>query len=170
MLRMPGGDGARPVLARRIEARADVQEWAVQLCGRFAKPTVGVAIRTRGGPGAGGVPRQLRLAQVKGRYDPENTFHVNEDIRPATDRGPDERQGAASGQPRVVEGAGQGAQFGELAFTVVPVWQRVLLGAAVAQGEDEQGDQGEENDPCGHASRMRGEKPEPTSVRHVYVA
>jgi FAD/FMN-containing dehydrogenase len=29
-----------------------------------------------------------RLAQVKDRYDPDNTFHVNQNIQPASGRNP----------------------------------------------------------------------------------
>ena len=29
-----------------------------------------------------------RLAQVKDRYDPDNTFHINQNIQPASEPGP----------------------------------------------------------------------------------
>jgi hypothetical protein len=54
----------------------------------------GVYVNTLGDEGEAGVRRAyddaklIRLAELKHRYDPDNVFHLNNNIRPAAAPGP----------------------------------------------------------------------------------
>jgi hypothetical protein len=75
----PAEDGTRIALARRTAAALDP----------FAH---GQYVNTLADEGAEGVRRAYppdklaRLTALKGKYDPENVFHLNHNIRPSGDR------------------------------------------------------------------------------------